>query len=100
MSSAAFYQTESAEIKAHMEKGVDVKALFFSHLLSTTTCEARLCLSAHRCMHTVPKLFLCSLTSVFPFSTQNTGGVAIRQSKLMHCTPLVSLCMHQSTRNK
>lgn len=94
MSSAAFYQTESAEIKAHMEKGVDVKAL------STTTCEACLCLSAHRCMHTVPNLFLRSLTSVFPFSTQNTGGVAIRQSRLVLCTPLVSLCMHQSTCNK
>lgn len=99
MSNAAFYQIETAEIKTHMEKkGVDVKSLFtppFHHCV----CEVHLCLSAHRCMHTVQKLFLCSFTPVFPFSTQNTGGIAIRQSKLVHCTPLVSLCMHQSTRS-
>lgn len=39
MSNAAFYQIEPAEIKAHMEKGVDVKPLFtppFHHVWSVS----------------------------------------------------------------
>lgn len=49
MSTAAFCQVETAEIKAYPEKkGVDVKTL--SHLVSTTTYEVCPYLSAHRCM--------------------------------------------------
>lgn len=43
----------------------------------------------------IPVLFHPSLSLLYT----KHWWVAIRQSKLVHCTPLVSLCMHQSTRS-
>lgn len=71
-------QVETAEIKAHLEKkGVDIKPSHTSFPPPCVKCVLAY-LPTDACNHTVAKLFLCSLTSVFPFCTQNAGGVAIR----------------------
>lgn len=67
MSTAAFCQVETVEIKAYLDKkGVDVKP---SHTLFPpphVKCILTYLLT-DPCNHTVAKLFLCSLTSIFPF---------------------------------
>lgn len=78
MSTAAFCQVETAEIKAHLEKkGVNVKPSHTSFPPSCVECVLAY-LPTDACNHTVAKLFLFSLTSIFPFYKQNAGGVAIR----------------------
>lgn len=77
MSTAAFSQVETAEIKAFLEKGVDIKPSHTSFPPLHVKCVLTYLLTI-ACNHTVAKLSLCSLTSVFPFYAQNTGGVAIR----------------------
>jgi len=95
MSTVAFCQVETAEIKEHLEKkGVNVNPSHTSYPPPHVNCVLAYLLT-DACNHTVTKLFLCSLTSAFPFDTQNTGDVSIRWYEPVCCKPLVSLCMHR-----
>lgn len=86
-STAAFCQVQTAEIRAHMEKDADLKPSHISFPLplvkSILTYPP-----ANACNYTVTKLFLSTLTSVFPLYTQSTGGVAVRWYSLCCASPL------------
>lgn len=66
MSNAAFYQIEPAEIKAHMEKGVDVKPLFTAFHHHVWSESLPVCPQVH--VHSpkaVPVFFHLSLSLLF-----------------------------------